>query len=69
VIASHLFALLLALSTLLLAAGVGSALLNWLALPWGSRLERWLFGVAVGLGVLAYTVLGLGLGSVRKGTR
>jgi hypothetical protein len=61
VVASHLFALLLGAAMLALAAGVGSALLDKVALTWESRLERCLFAVTIGLGAIAYAVLGLGL--------
>ena len=61
VIALHLYALLLAVGLVWLGAAAGRALLHPLGLADSSRLEDWLFAVAVGLGALAYLVLALGL--------
>jgi hypothetical protein len=55
------FALGLLAFLLLLAAGTGLRLLRWLRLEGPGSLERALFAVPLGLGVLAYGVLALGL--------
>lgn len=46
---------------LLLASGLGRKLLNWFKLEELTSLERALFGIALGLAVIAYGVLFLGL--------
>jgi hypothetical protein len=60
-ITTHLYAVLLVGGLIWLAAGVGSAALRWLGLPVVSRLEGWVFALALGFGIIAYAMLGLGL--------
>jgi hypothetical protein len=63
------FALGLLGLTLLVAGGIGRKVQRWLKLEGETRLEQAVFGLAIGLGVLAYGVLALGLvGSLRPWT-
>jgi hypothetical protein len=55
------FALGLLGLTLLVAGGIGRKVQRWLKLEGWTRLERAVFGLSIGLGVLAYGVLALGL--------
>jgi len=55
------FAFGLLIFILLTAAGIGKWILLALNLPDLSLLEQYVFGIALGLGVLAYSVLALGL--------
>jgi len=55
------FAFGLLIFVLLTAAGIGKWILLALNLPDLSLLEQYVFGIALGLGVLAYSVLALGL--------
>ncbi|MGE3269885.1 MAG: glycosyltransferase family 39 protein [Chloroflexota bacterium] len=64
VIATHLYALLLASGLLWLGLALGRAILRPLGLTAAYRLSDALFSVAVGLGALAYLVLTLGLSGV-----
>jgi hypothetical protein len=48
------------------SGGVGIVALRLLGIPRTGRLERWLIGCAVGLGLLAYTVLAIGLAGVLR---
>ena len=61
VFATHLYTLLVAAATLLLAAGVGRAALRHLDVAPHGRLERLLLSIALGLGLVANVVLVLGL--------
>ena len=49
---------------LLLASGIGKKIINWLKLDGITNLEKVIFGLVVGLGVVAYGVLALGLSSL-----
>ncbi|MFC1975340.1 ArnT family glycosyltransferase [Chloroflexota bacterium] len=55
------FALGLLGITVLLAGGLGQKVLRWLRLEDLTRLEQAVFGLAIGLGILAYGVMALGL--------
>ncbi len=59
-------ALLLLLLALALAAGIGRRILMLTGAAPQSRAERWLYSVALGLAVLAYAVLPLGLLSLLR---
>jgi hypothetical protein len=61
VIATHLYALVVLAGLLWLGAGIGRAVLRRIGLDAVAPLESWLLGTALGLGVIAYVVLGLGL--------
>jgi Dolichyl-phosphate-mannose-protein mannosyltransferase len=62
------FALGLLGLVLLLAGGVGQKALRWLRLDNLTQLEQVVFGLPIGLGILAYVVLALGLlGLLRPG--
>ncbi|MBW8011161.1 MAG: hypothetical protein FVQ83_07970 [Chloroflexi bacterium] len=60
------FALGLLLFILSLAAGIGLKILRWFKLQGLTHLERILFSLAIGLGVVAYGVLALGLVGLLK---
>src|SRR5690606_31509139 len=61
VVATHLYALLLAGAVFWYGAALGRALLRPLGLAGESELEDWLFALGLGLGATAYLVLALGL--------
>lgn len=66
VIASHLYALMVAGAILWLGAGVGHSIVRRIGLPTQTSLETWLFAVTIGLGVVSYTLLGLGLAGLLR---
>lgn len=56
-----LFRLFLLLVFLLISAALGRKIFRWLEFESGSFLESFLFGLAIGLGVITYAVIGFGL--------
>lgn len=66
VVFTHLYAVLLTGALLLLATALGRAVLRRCDLEGGSRIEHGLFAVAVGLGLIAFLVVGLGLAQLLR---
>ena len=58
---THLYAVLLSIGLLALAMAIGRAVLRRCGVAGGSRIEHGVFSVAVGLGVIAFVVVSLGL--------
>jgi hypothetical protein len=65
-ILDSVFALGLLGVVLLLAAGLGSKVLRWIGVEGLSSLERALFAVPIGLGIIAYGVLAVGLAGLLR---
>ena len=60
-LAETLFRIFLLLVFLLVSAGLGRKIFRWLKFKSGSFLESFLFGLAIGLAVITYAVIGFGL--------
>ncbi len=60
-LAETLFRIFLLLVFLLVSAGLGRKIFRWLKFKSGSFLESSLFGLAIGLAVITYAVIGFGL--------
>ncbi|GAH21395.1 unnamed protein product [marine sediment metagenome] len=56
-----LFRIFLLFIFLLVSAGLGRKIFRWLKFESGSFLESFLFGLAIGLAIFTYTVIGFGL--------
>jgi len=60
-LAETLFRIFLLLAFLLVSAGLGRKIFRWLKFETGSFLESFLFGLAIGLAIFTYAVIGFGL--------
>lgn len=60
-LAETLFRIFLLLVFLLVSAGLGKKIFRWLKFESGSFLESFLFGLAIGLAIFTYAVIGFGL--------
>lgn len=56
-----LFRIFLLLVFLLVSAGLGRKIFGWFKFESGSFLESFLFGLAIGLGIITYAIIGFGL--------
>jgi len=63
-LAAILFRIFLLLVFLLVSAGLGRKIFRWSKFKSGSFLESFLFGLAIGLAVITYAVIGFGLGGL-----